>query len=65
MGTNQYSVIEADGVTLAVLAPDEETARMAAPKEGRAIYCDGVIKLVGKDGAWHHWATVPFTGRIR
>ncbi len=47
-----YSVLESDGVTLAELAPDEETALMAAPKEGRAIMRDGVVKYVAKDGAW-------------
>lgn len=47
-----YSVIEPDGVTLAELAPDEDTAFMAAPKEGRTIRKAGVVRYVAKDGGW-------------
>ena len=48
----QYQVLESDGVTLAELAPDEDSAFMAAPKEGRTIRRDGVVLYVAKDGGW-------------
>ena len=57
MGSERYAVLEADGVTLAELAPDEDTAFMAAPKEGRTIRKDGVVRYVAKDGGWV-WAGV-------
>jgi len=48
----QYSVIEPDGTTLAELAPDEDTAFMSAPKEGRTIQRDGIVMYVARDGGW-------------
>lgn len=53
----QYQVLEADGVTLAELAPNEDSAFMAAPKEGRTIQRDGVVRYVARDGGWV-WAGV-------
>lgn len=48
----RYAILEADGVTLAELADDEDTALMAAPKEGRIVQRDGVTRYVAKDGGW-------------
>ncbi len=48
----KYSVIEPDGTTLAELAPDEDSAFMAAPKDGRTIRRDGIVLYVAKDGGW-------------
>ncbi len=53
----QYAIIEPDGVTLAELAPDEETAFLSAPKEGRTIRRDGLVRYVARDGGWV-WAGV-------
>ncbi len=54
MGTNlyPYAVLEKDGTTLVELAPDEDTALMAAPKNGRIIQRDGLTRYVAKDGGW-------------
>ncbi len=53
----QYAIIEPDGVTLAELAPDEPSALTQAPKEGRTIRRDGLVRYVAKDGGWV-WAGV-------
>ena len=49
---NRYTILEPDGVTVVEMAGDEETALMAAPKEGRMVQRDGVTRYVARDGGW-------------